>query len=55
MGFPILGDPQYNSEESRAYSDTLGLTSQLLCAYSLEFVHPITGELLTITTKMDIK
>ena len=55
MGFPILGDPQYNTEESKAYSDTLGLTSQLLCAYSLEFVHPITGELLTITTKMDIK
>jgi 23S rRNA pseudouridine1911/1915/1917 synthase len=54
MGFPILGDPQYNTEESKAYSDTLGLTSQLLCAYSLEFVHPITGELLTITTKMDI-
>ena len=55
MGFPILGDPQYNTEESKAYSDTLGLTSQLLCAYSLEFVHPITGALLTITTKMDIK
>jgi 23S rRNA-/tRNA-specific pseudouridylate synthase len=55
MGFPILGDPQYNTEESKAYSDTLGLTSQLLCAYSLEFAHPITGALLTITTKMDIK
>jgi len=55
MGFPILGDPQYNTEESKAYSDTLGLTSQLLCAYSLEFVHPITGELLAITTKMAIK
>ena len=55
MGFPILGDSQYNTEESKTYSDTLGLTSQLLCAYSLEFVHPITGELLTITTKMDIK
>ena len=55
MGFPILGDPQYNSEESKAYSDTLALTSQLLCAYSLEFLHPITGEKLCITTKMDIK
>ena len=54
-GFPILGDPQYNSEESKAYSDTLGLTHQLLCAYSLEFSHPITGEMLFITTKMDIK
>jgi 23S rRNA pseudouridine1911/1915/1917 synthase len=55
MGFPILGDPQYNTEESKAYSDTLGLTHQLLCAYSLEFAHPITGQLLCITTKMDIK
>ena len=55
MGFPILGDPQYNTEESRAYSDRLGLTSQLLCAYSLEFTHPITGESLIITTKMEIK
>ena len=55
MGFPILGDPQYNSEESKAYSDTLALTSQLLCAYSLEFLHPITGAKLCITTKMDIK
>ena len=55
MGFPILGDPQYNSEESKAYSDILGLTHQLLCAYSLEFSHPITGEVLSITTKMDIK
>ena len=54
MGFPILGDPQYNTEESRAYSDRLGLTSQLLCAYSLEFTHPITGESLIITTKMEI-
>ena len=55
MGFPILGDPQYNTEESRTYSDALGLTSQLLCAYSLEFAHPMTGQWLCITTKMDIK
>ena len=49
MGFPILGDSQYNTEESKTYSDTLGLTSQLLCAYSLEFSHPITGETMTIS------
>jgi 23S rRNA-/tRNA-specific pseudouridylate synthase len=55
MGFPILGDPQYYSQASKEFSDALGLTYQQLCAYSLEFVHPITGESLFITTKMDIK
>ena len=55
MGFPILGDPQYNTEASKACSDALGLTSQLLCAYSLEFSHPVTGEKLCITTQMNIK
>lgn len=54
MGFPILGDPQYCTAESRVFSDGLGLRSQLLCAYSLEFVHPITGENLLLTTKMDV-
>lgn len=54
MGFPILGDPQYCTAESRAFSDGLGLRYQLLCAYSLEFVHPITGENLLLTTKMDV-
>ena len=54
-GFPILGDPQYYSEDSKAFSDGLSLESQLLCAYTLEFIHPITGEQLTICSKMDIK
>ena len=53
-GFPILGDPQYFTEKSRAYSDALCLQYQQLCAYSLKFVHPITGESLHIVTKMDI-
>lgn len=44
MGFPILGDPQYGSEESQAYSMEKGLPYQLLCAKTLEFVHPITGK-----------
>lgn len=54
MGFPILGDPQYCTAESRAFSNGLGLRYQLLCAYSLGFVHPITGENLLLTTKMDV-
>ena len=44
MGWPILGDPQYNHEESRLLSEKLGCKTQLLCAKRLEFVHPITGE-----------
>ncbi len=53
MGFPILGDPQYGSEESRAFSVQKGLASQLLCAKSLEFVHPVTAQHLCLESKMD--
>ena len=54
MGFPILGDPQYGSAASVAYSQGLGLTTQLLCAKSLEFTHPITGETLHLESRMDV-
>ena len=54
MGFPILGDPQYGSAASVAYSQGLGLTTQLLCAKCLEFTHPITGETLHLESKMDV-
>ena len=53
MGYPILGDPQYGSEASLALSRQLGLTSQLLCAKSLRFTHPLTGEKLYLESKMD--
>ena len=53
MGFPILGDPQYGSEASQAYSLSLGISSQLLCAATLEFSHPMTGEKLTLHSRMD--
>ena len=55
MGWPILGDPQYFSEESRALSTTLGLTTQLLCAKALELTHPITGEGLKLMSEMRIE
>ena len=54
MGYPILGDPQYGSEASKARSMEMGLTSQLLCAKSLTFPHPITGEVLTITSRQGV-
>ena len=52
-GFPILGDPQYHSEESRELSQKLGLKWQLLCAKKLELTHPITGEQLSLHSHMD--
>jgi len=54
MGYPILGDPQYGSEDSQALSAELGLTSQLLCAKSLRFPHPITGEQMEITSQLNV-
>lgn len=53
MGWPILGDPQYGSEESKAYSEKIGLKSQLLCAKSLRFLHPVTGEEIFIQSQMN--
>lgn len=53
MGWPILGDPQYNSPESVAFSQEFGLQSQLLCAKSLEFCHPITGETMLVHSLLD--
>ena len=54
MGHPILGDPQYGNEESQALSGFLGRETQALCAGKLEFCHPITGEMLTICTKLGL-
>lgn len=55
MGFPILGDPQYGSRESQAFSSELGLTHQMLCAKRLEFFHPVTGEAMTLESGMDVE
>ena len=53
-GFPILGDPQYGSAASIAYSEERGIVTQLLCAKKLEFTHPITGEPLCLCSRMDV-
>ncbi len=50
MGFPIVGDPQYGTEECMKF----GWDTQALCAYSLEFVHPITGEQMHLISAMDV-
>ena len=54
MGFPILGDPQYGTEESRRFSSELGLTYQMLCAHRLEFTHPLTGDSMVLESRMDV-
>lgn len=55
VGAPILGDPQYGTEASQTFSAGFGLASQLLCAKSVTFTHPVTDEILTITSTMDAK
>ncbi len=54
MDFPILGDPQYGSEASQAFSSGLGLTAQALCAAQLELCHPVTRVPLCIRSQMDV-
>lgn len=53
MGCPILGDPQYGTPESRAFSRQFGLKYQILCAKMLEFTHPITGDALKLESSMN--
>ena len=52
IGCPILGDPQYGSEASARFSQTLGLSTQLLCAVTLSFPHPITGQAMHLQSRL---
>ena len=54
MGFPIVGDPQYGSPESQAFSKEMGAATQLLCAKTLRFSHPITKTPMEITSTYTI-
>ena len=42
-GLPLLGDRKYGSQESCALSARAGVRNVALCAYSLEFLHPVQG------------
>ena len=53
MGFPILGDPQYGNEASREISRKLGISTQLLCAKKLQFSHPISKQIIEISSGFD--
>ena len=52
-GFPILGDPQYGSEASLAYSQAKDIVGQRLCAKTLAFTHPITGAAMFLESELD--
>lgn len=53
IGCPILGDPQYYSPASQAFSEKMGLSTQILCAKTLELPHPVTGEPLILHSHQD--
>lgn len=53
IGCPILGDPQYGSEASTRFSQALGLHTQRLCAVTLSFPHPITGQAMHLQSRLD--
>jgi len=42
-GMPLLGDNKYGNETSQALSRELGIRNAALCAYKLEFLHPVSG------------
>ena len=53
LGCPILGDPQYGTEESQRYSEQFGYAYQRLCAKRIKFTHPLTGEAVRIESKLE--
>ena len=48
-GFPILGDEEYGSEESKELSREKKIRFTALCAASLSFRHPVTGKTMAFT------
>lgn len=55
LGFPILGDPQYGTEASLALSRALGYETQQLLAARLVLPHPMTGQSLTLLSRMVLR
>lgn len=53
IGCPLLGDARYGSPASRALSERLSLHYHQLSAVSLSLIHPLTGELLSLSCAPD--
>ena len=43
-GMSLLGDTKYGSEDVKEYSRLRRIKNVALCAYHLEFVHPVNGK-----------
>lgn len=43
-GMPLLGDLKYGGQDARTLAQTLGVRNVALCAYRVEFLHPISKE-----------
>lgn len=43
-GMPLLGDSKYGTQESATLSKQLGIRNVALCAYAVEFMHPVNGK-----------
>ncbi len=52
-GYPILGDPDYGTEESMAYSRERGIKYVCLAAYKYEIRHPSTGKDMSFKIRPD--
>lgn len=50
-GTPLLGDIKYGGEAAKSMAKTLQIQNVALCAYSMEFAHPVTGENLSFHIK----
>lgn len=48
-GFPLLGDTKYGNPQSLQISRKKELKAVALCAYTLEFRHPVTGKAVQFT------
>ena len=53
-GFPILGDAQYGTDASQAFSQACGYAHQQLCAASLSFPHPLTGGKMVLHSHLSV-
>lgn len=47
----LLGDGKYGDRNAREISEQLGIRGAALCAYSLEFAHPVTKEKMSFQIK----
>lgn len=49
IGCPLLGDQRYGNKTSELISDSLNIRYTALCAYHLEFIHPMSGKKMEYT------